>query len=99
MNKSTFERRFQESEPTGANGSRMEWRLSVDEPQPGSLYAFIAIEESALLKDGAQSVLDKDVVVLDVTAAKWLYKTLGEAIEIAKDSERKAAMREAVNDK
>jgi hypothetical protein len=93
--KPSFERRFQEREPTAPFGGRMEWRISVEEPEDNALYAFIAIEEGVAPGSKGNAVTGKDVVVLDVDAAKWLYKSLGEAIEIAKDAEKKAAARDA----
>jgi hypothetical protein len=85
-----FERKFQEHDTTCPGGGRMEWRVSVEEPRLGSITSFIAIEEGSTAHD------EKDVLLLDVPAAKWLYKTLGEAIEIAKDAEKKAEAAEAV---
>lgn len=65
----------------------MKWTVTVEEPGPERIYAFITIDEGSTTHD------EKDCLLLDVESAKWLHKTLGEAIEIAADAEKKAAAR------
>jgi hypothetical protein len=86
---SSYSRTFTEKEPTCPGGGRMTWRVAVDEPRTSpyvALYAFISIEESS------SDHSEKDALLLDLDAARWLYKTLGEAIEIGEDAEKRAAL-------
>lgn len=87
MTFSSYSRTFTEKEPTCPGGGYMTWRIAVDEPRREpyqALYAFISIEEASSLHD------EKDSLLLDLVAARWLHKHLGEAIEIAEDAEKKA---------
>lgn len=76
-----------EDDPTCPGGGKMKWTVNVEEPGEGAIYAFVGIEEGSTDHD------EKDAIVLDVESAKWLYKTLGEAIEVAAASEKKAQAR------
>jgi len=86
-----YVRRFVEREPTCPGGGHTEWKVSVDEPEEGMLCSLIAISEGSTSHD------EKDSLLLDVEAASWLHKVLGEALEIAKDAERKAKAREKLH--
>lgn len=86
--KTGYVRKFVEREPTCPGGGRVEWVIAVDEPGEGALCSFISVSEGSTSHD------EKDCILLDVEAASWLHKMLGEAIEIALYAERKAKLRE-----
>ena len=80
-----YKRTLVEREATCPGGGKVKWTVVVEEPALGRIYSFIAIDEGSTMHDA------KDSLLLDVEAARWLHKTLGEAIEVAEHAQRKAA--------
>ena len=81
-----FEKHYTEEEPTGKDGTILQWSVRVSEPDVsrGEQCAFIAIEEASV----GHPEWGKDSMLLDIHAARWLLGTLYEAVKRAEEVER-----------
>lgn len=82
-----FEKTFTEKEPTCPGGGYMRWRVRVNEPDTaiGEQLAMISIDE-----ESTTDASNKDSLLLDLDAARWLLGTLYEAIARAEAVQSKA---------
>jgi hypothetical protein len=82
----TWQRTYVEKEETCPGGGAMRYVVRVDPPDGviGELCTMIAIEE------GSTAHGEKDAMLLDLDAARWLLATLREAIAEAERAEKAA---------
>jgi hypothetical protein len=87
-----FDKSFVEKEPTCPGGGKMRYRVFVDEPLTQWDGAWKPLNSMIGLEEGSTAHDVKDALLLDLEAARWLYRTLGEAIERASLAEEQAKL-------